>query len=832
MSLNSGLFDREKARQAMGFIFEYKKTEVSNTGARIANYGFRSALSAVICVLVVLILSTQFVSAQTCGIPGDDGPATIGGAVNTYYPSPVNATASGNSIPVSAVTNPQSALVAIEQGDLLLVMQVQDALIDSTNTNNYGGGTGTGRGFTSGNAGRYEYVVATNSVGVGGGTVITLDNLSRTYRSAPETSSRGRRTYQVVRVPQYSSATVSGTVIAASWDGTSGGILAFDVAGNLSMGGGTINASSRGFRGGLGRSLNGPAGTTTGYRGASTDGSGGSKAEGIAGTPRYVWNGAMGIDNIVEGYPNGSYYRGAPGNAGGGGNDGTPTNNGENSGGGGGGNGGIGGRGGNTWNSNLTVGGIGGDAFAAAADRLTFGGGGGAATSNNGANQTASGGLGGGIVMIRSGSISGSGSITANGSDAQDSNPTCCGDGAGGGGAGGSIIVTSQNPAGLSGISTSARGGDGGDTLVAAVPHGPGAGGGGGVIFANGAFGSTNAGGGVSGTTAPSTTYPDPNYGAQPGQNGSINTTINPNSTPGTPSGADCVPALTVTKSTSTPSLTNGSGGTAATYTITIANAANRAPATQLSISDTLPQPIANGFAYASTSSVVLNGGATRPATTNPAAGAIIPAWSEFRIPGGGSVALTFVVNILAGVPAGTYQNPAAATYLDPKRTTPTGTATASYNAVSSTNEDVIITGPPNIGLVKACVAPADCVTAPQLPGAELNYKIDFANTGGASASNLTVVDVIPENTDFKLGSAAANIGTTGLTFVIEYSNDFIPTNPSAATWGYPPVSGAGGADPGFDRNVKAVRWRVTAGSLSQTSPNNSGSVSFISKIR
>ncbi|NNE99335.1 MAG: hypothetical protein HKN25_09990, partial [Pyrinomonadaceae bacterium] len=669
-------------------------------------------------------------------------------------------------------------------------------------------------------------------VGLAGGTITTLQNLTRTYRSSPATSTRGRRTYQVVRIPQYSSATLSGTVIAASWDGRSGGVVAFDVAGNLNMGGGTVNANSRGFRAGLGRTLTGPNGTVNGYRGPSTDGSGGSKAEGIAGTPRYVWDGVLGIDNLVEGYPNGSYYRGAPGNAGGGGNDGTPNNNGENSGGGGGGNGGIGGRGGNTWNTNLTVGGVGGAAFPAAANRLTFGGGGGAATTNNGSGSTASGGLGGGAVLIRTGSVSGSGSITANGGDAQDSNPTCCGDGAGGGGAGGSILLSAQDSSGLSGINTSARGGDGGDTLVAAVPHGPGAGGGGGVILANGAFGSTNVNGGINGTTSPSATYPDPNYGAQPGQNGIVNALINPNSIQGTPSGADCIPDLTVTKATSTPTVNNGPGGTTATYSITVQNAANRAAATQLNISDALPQPIASGFIYASTSSVVLNGGATRPSSTNPAVGATTPQWSEFRIPGGGSVVLTFVVNIAAGVPSATYQNPATATYLDPTRTTPAGTTSVNYDSASTTNEDVTVIGPPDVGLVKDCVAPADCTTAAQIPDTELTYQIVFTNTGGTNAANLVLVDAIPDNTDYKLGSAAANTGTTGLTFVIEYSDDFVSGNPGAATWTYTPVSGAGGADAGYDRLVRAIRWRVTAGSLSQTSPNNSGSVSFISKIR
>ncbi len=138
----------------------------------------------------------------------------------------------------------------------------------------------------------------------------------------------------------------------------------------------------------------------------------------------------------------------------------------------------------------------------------------------------------------------------------------------------------------------------------------------------------------------------------------------------------------------------------------------------------------------------------------------------------------------------------------------------------------------PSIGLVKSCPAPTDCITASQLPDTELTYQIDFSNTGGASAENLALVDVIPSDTDFKLTSATVNVGTTGLTFVIEYSSDYDPGDPSAATWTYTPVSGGGGADAGFDRNVLAIRWRVTSGSLSQTAPNNAGDIGFTVKIR
>ena len=50
-----------------------------------------------------------------------------------------------------------------------------------------------------------------------------------------------------------------------------------------------------------------------------------------------------------------------PGNAGGGGTDADTAGNDQNAGGGGGGNGGAGGAGGDGWNSNLSVGGLGGD---------------------------------------------------------------------------------------------------------------------------------------------------------------------------------------------------------------------------------------------------------------------------------------------------------------------------------------------------------------------------------------------------------------------------------------------------------------------------------------
>jgi uncharacterized repeat protein (TIGR01451 family) len=128
----------------------------------------------------------------------------------------------------------------------------------------------------------------------------------------------------------------------------------------------------------------------------------------------------------------------------------------------------------------------------------------------------------------------------------------------------------------------------------------------------------------------------------------------------------------------------------------------------------------------------------------------------------------------------------------------------------------------PNVTLQKS-VTPN--TGAQVIPDADLTYTIVFTNTGTANASNLVITDPIPANTDFKLGSVTTTLGTTGLTVVIGYSNN------GGASFTYTPVSGGGGASPGYDRNVTNINWSFT-GNLSQTSPNNTGSVGFTSKIR
>jgi uncharacterized repeat protein (TIGR01451 family) len=534
----------------------------------------RQALWPFVLMLCFIAFGSSRATAQVCATPGKDGAAgSLTGIVNTYYPGNASVSAGGTTLSVGAATG---ATATIATGDLLLVMQMQDATINTSNSDVYGDGVGGDPGSGSialGQSGLYEFVVVTN---ISGSTVTirsagTGNGLVNSYSNVNPTSARGQRRFQVVRVPQYASATLTSGLTAMAWNGRTCGILAIDVAGALNLGGAgvTVSVDGLGFRGGGAQQWAGDTGgAITDYVNVATNTVHGVKGEGIAGTPRYVYSSTGTVtDTSIEGYPGGSTARGAPGNAGGGGTDGRVSTNERNSGGGGGGNGGVGGMGGNTWSTNLALGGFGGEDLAATAGRIVMGGGGGAGSRNNSSGVMSSGAPGGGIVIIRAGTITGSGTITANGFDGVPADN----DGGGGGGAGGSVVVVAARGS-LGTLSIQAKGGDGGDAWLSQAPgspapgdrHGPGGGGGGGVVITNGSA-NINVGGGTRGLT---TTALDP-YGATSGTSGqTISATFS--QIPGASSGSLCSPYVGLTKSVS-PTGTQ-LPGTDLTYTIAFSN--------------------------------------------------------------------------------------------------------------------------------------------------------------------------------------------------------------------------------------------------------------------
>ena len=661
-------------------------------------------------------------------IPGNGGVGSLTGVINSYWPGSTTVSAGATSIVVGSRSG---AAVSIAAGDLLLIMQMQDAAINSTNTNAYGNGVSgdiaaspppvnPGANAASGatannNVGLYEYAVATNTIGAGGGTLTVSQPLTNTYTAAAASGTQGQRVFQVIRVPQYSSATVTGTVTPTAWNGSIGGIVAFDVAGNLNFNSQTISADSLGFRGGRGNGAGYLQATTIEYRNANT--SSGFKGEGTAGTPTDVWNGTAYVTGL-SGYPNGNRALGAPGNAGGGGF--------ADSGGGGGANVGNGGRGGDEYcpdgvgsstvaaspscgftndessadHTGGAYGGLGGIFTGASTSRMIMGGGGGGGADHNSVNPNrGNGGLGGGIVMIRTGTSSGTGTIDVDGGTAPT--PSSTGN-AGGGGAGGTVFVTSGSS--LTGVTINARGGAGGPV----TNHAPGGGGGGGAVYHSGGA-TTLVTGGSNGTRTG--TAPLGALNATSGTAGSASATATSTDPIGTSGGASCLPSLTVTKTTTTATRT--ASDATATYTVVIANATNRGTAVGVNLVDDLPSPFTyNGasitpvYAGGATGPASITGTGTDPVTIGTAGGTSA---NSFTIPADGSVTLTYVVNLNSAAGATTYQNPATTNFTDPTRTasqtsTPGGTYTnggtvagSNYSSGSSTGEDVTVMARPTV---------------------------------------------------------------------------------------------------------------------------------------
>lgn len=496
------------------------------TGTRTARASSNSNADQGATQSIALMPIPEFTPGQPGPVQTELGhcvPLSGGGVVNTYYPGTASVAQGATSIPVGT---PTGAAEPIAPGDMLLVIQMQDTDISAQTADNQSSRTNSNYGQTADlrNAGRYEYVIAASAIVNG---VVHLETPITTpggFTHADATSTTGQRRFQVIRVPTFSSGMLVNGLTAQPWNGSTGGVLAVDVYGTLDLNDAYATVNGLGFRGGGSRKLGGSSNTSyNDYWNLSTRNAHGGKAEGAAGTPRFVYtHDGQRLDLGTEGYPGGSTARGAPANAGGGGSDGNPQNNNHNTGGGGGGNAGAGGRGGNSYSSNRDTGGIGGRALSPNAARLFMGGGGGGGTNDNGSTfingaqgsddgQASSGAPGGGIIMIRAGAVSGSGYLLARG---MDGNSTPRIDGSGGGGAGGSLLVYAAS-GGLAGLTIDVRGGSGGSNQDNS-PHGPGGGGGGGYAASSGLAALYRVDGGAPGTTA----YGSTNYGAQAGSAG------------------------------------------------------------------------------------------------------------------------------------------------------------------------------------------------------------------------------------------------------------------------------------------------------------------------
>lgn len=379
-------------------------------------------------------------------------------------------------------------------GDTVLMIQMKGAVIDSSNTAAFGTVTNYR------NAGNYEF----NYVKAKNGNVIELLNMPQRQYNIPV----GK--VQLIRVPYFQNLTTTQTITCLPWDGSKGGILAFNVQNALTLNS-NIDVSGRGFRGG-----NDPVSNPGSYLCNENQFY-------YAPNPDLASGKGEGISDISA--PR-SFGKGALANGGGGGNS-------HNSGGGGGSNANTGGFGGYQFelspcNSPFDNRGIGGKnlPYNNVQNRIFLGGGGGAGQSNNPAGFMANGGNGGGIVIISAGTInSNNNSINANGISGLECPGLAangCHEGMGGGGGGGVVLLNVNAYAGNLNVNT--RGGKGADMIVGGSGRlGPGGGGSGGVVWVNSPATPVNivasVAGGISGVN---TGYANDNWGATQGNTGSV----------------------------------------------------------------------------------------------------------------------------------------------------------------------------------------------------------------------------------------------------------------------------------------------------------------------
>lgn len=372
--------------------------------------------------------------------------------------------------------NPNSFLT----GDTVLLIQMNGAIIDSTNTSNFG------KILDYRQAGNYEINIISQK---NGNEIVLQNRIEREYDY--------EGALQLVRVPSYNNFIINKPLTCEPWNGETGGVLAFFAQKATLQA--DIDISGKGFRRGL------PQGKTDVFR-DYTD-------YFYDNYSNYAAEKGEGISNLSQLK---NYGRGAAGNGGGGGNS-------HNGGGGGGGNGGVGGKGGLQFGefAPLDLGGLGGYSldYNVQDNKLFMGGAGGMGQGNNLFEYKAGNGGGIGIIVADQFDFNGY-SIISNGENAEEPvDPEESTDGMPGGGAGGTFLLDIESFSGM--MKVIVRGGKGADNIASEVKHAPGGGGGGGTIALarSNAYNSLDLNGGLAGVQPH---FNGDRYGATGGFSGQI----------------------------------------------------------------------------------------------------------------------------------------------------------------------------------------------------------------------------------------------------------------------------------------------------------------------
>lgn len=412
------------------------------------NLPSNSKLFVLILLIIAGITEPSFSQAKISGIINNYGQVT---AIGSNY----------------VIVEDDTQFSQFSEGDTILLIQMKGARIYTAESGSFGVPY-----QTYGPAGMHEFL-----------TVLSVDPATNTITFRNNIAHPSFNIYsgvQIVKVPSYNWAEVTGTLTCQPWDSTfkTGGVLVAIVGRTLSLKA-NIDVSGKGLKGGiidagLGVCVMDNIPIYDRFAFPSDADNSGYKGEGLAVRGD---DGTLPYPAIFPLYAKG---KGAIFTGGGGGN-------GKFSGGGGGAGYGDGGSGGRESPFPCTSpygGGQGGEQISGSGlDGGIFLGGGGGASTYNGSLTATPGGNGGGIVILMCDTLKGNNfSILAEGGSAAQASGDA---GAGGGGGGGSVAVYLQSYTSLSAtakITLSVKGGNGGGHQST---YGEGGGGGGGLINTN-----------------------------------------------------------------------------------------------------------------------------------------------------------------------------------------------------------------------------------------------------------------------------------------------------------------------------------------------------------
>src|SRR4051812_8854033 len=163
-------------------------------------------------IFFFLLLST-ISSSQT---------TNISGVINSYT------SVSGiycNSVDVNSTTG-------FSIGSRVMLIQMKGVTVNQTNTPSFGAI------INYNNCGNYEMATIDS---ISGNTIYFINAILRTYSI--------NDLVQLISVPNYTNVNVIAPLTCLSWNGSTGGVLAFEASGNVNLNA-AINASGCGFKGG------------------------------------------------------------------------------------------------------------------------------------------------------------------------------------------------------------------------------------------------------------------------------------------------------------------------------------------------------------------------------------------------------------------------------------------------------------------------------------------------------------------------------------------------------------------------------------------------------